>query len=81
MTNISTATLRKYIKAGLLHGVLIGGNYYVTEVDYDKFVYKLYAKSLELDPGKFSDALSKLRDEDKSKFMDYSYDHYNSLLK
>ena len=77
-SGISTATLRNYIKKGLLHGVLIGGNYYVTQVDYDKFIYKLYASSLNLDPEKFSDAFSKLREEDRDRAMDYAYNNRNS---
>ena len=82
MTNISTATLRKYAKVGLLRAVKIGGNYYSTILDYEKFIYTLYNnKPLESDPDKFSDALGKLRDEDKSKVMDHSYNHYNSRLK
>ena len=78
-SGIGTATLRSYIRKGLLHGILIGGNYYVSQIDYDKFLYKLYANSLNLDPDKFSDAFSKLREEDRNKAMDYFYNNRSTI--
>ena len=63
ITTLSTATLRTYIKKGILKGILLGGNYYIRPNDYLEFMFNLECKRL----GITSDEAKKLLQEEQEK--------------
>lgn len=61
MTSLSTATLRRYIKKGILDATLIGNNFYVKPIDYDKFLLKLELINKGFDINKFDEIIECLK--------------------
>ena len=61
MTSLSTATLRRYIKKGILDATLIGNNFFVKAIDYDKFLLKLELLNRGFDINKFDEIIKYLK--------------------
>ena len=69
ITTLSTASLRTYIKKGILKGILLGGNYYIRPNDYIEFMFNLECERL----GITSDEAKRLmKDELANKFAEIS---------
>lgn len=64
MTSLSTATLRRYIKKGILDATLIGNNFFVKPIDYDKFLLKLELINKGFDINKLDKVIECLRQEE-----------------
>ena len=68
-TSLSTTTLRRMIKRNELKAVLIGGNYYVRQIDYDEFMFNIECKRLDVKPEAVKQYFKEENDKKVKDFM------------
>lgn len=69
ITTLSTASLRNYIKKGILKGILLGGNYYIRPNDYIEFMFNLECERLGITS---AEAKKLIKEEQEKKFAELS---------
>lgn len=81
MTSLSTTTLRRYIKKGILDATLIGNNFFVKPIDYDKFLLKLEFLNKGFDINKFDEIVKYLKQmemEEEKEMLEAILSKFNS---